>query len=112
MWYIIGFEIKTKTVKINPKIEQIIIPFDRMDFVFLLSFNASLSAIKGVIAVENPIPKDIAKNTKLFPSDIAANSDVPNWPTIALSTNPTNVWPIIPIMTGYASFRLNENSLV
>ena len=90
----------------SPKIEHIIIPFERIDFVLFLSFCASLSAIKGVIAVENPIPNDIAKNTKLFPREIAASSDVPNWPTIALSTNPTNVWPIIPIITGYASFKL------
>jgi hypothetical protein len=37
---------------------------------------------------------------------------VPSCPTIALSTNPTKVWPTIPIMTGYASFRLYENSFV
>ena len=52
---------------------------------------ASASATKGVIAVEKPIPIDIAINIKLFPKDTAANSAVPNWPTIMLSTKLTNV---------------------
>ena len=38
------------------------------------SFFPSDSATKGVMAVENPIPNDIAMNTKLFPNDTAANS--------------------------------------
>ena len=47
----------------------------------------SASAARGVMAVENPIPKDMAMNTKLFPKETAANSAVPNWPTMILSIN-------------------------
>jgi len=92
--------ISTIIVRTAPKKIHTNIPLERIDFVLDLFFFASLSAISGVIAVENPIPKAIAKKTKLLPSEIAANSDVPSWPTMALSTNPTNVWPIIPIITG------------
>ena len=73
MWYIIGLDNSTINVKIKPKIEHAIIPFDRIIFVFSVFFFALLSAINGVIAVENPIPKDMAKKIKLFPSEIAAN---------------------------------------
>ena len=45
-----------------------------------------LRAINGVIAVEKPIPIDIATNIKLFPKETAANSAVPICPTIILST--------------------------
>ena len=65
----------------------------------------SVSAIKGVIAVEKPIPIDIAMK-KLFPSETAANSAVPNCPTITLSTNCTSVCPKRPIITGYERFIL------
>ena len=61
--------------------------FSNIDLDFIKFLCALLSAIRGVIAVENPIPSDIAKKTKLFPSDIAASSAVPSLPTIALSTN-------------------------
>ena len=52
------------------------------------------------MAVENPIPNDIAMNTKLFPNDTAANSVGPNFPTMILSTIPTTVWPNIPKIIG------------
>jgi hypothetical protein len=54
------------------------------------TFFPSASAAKGVIAVEKPIPKDIAIKTKLF-QETAANSVGPNLPTITLSTMPTMV---------------------
>jgi predicted RNA-binding Zn-ribbon protein involved in translation (DUF1610 family) len=41
----------------------------------------------GVIAVEKPIPRDMATNTKLLPNETAANSAVPNCPTMILSIN-------------------------
>ena len=66
----------------------------------------------GVIAVEKPMPSDIAIKIKLLPSDTAASSVDPNFPTIMLSTMPMSVWPNIPRITGYASLRLYENSLV
>ena len=43
-----------------------------------MSFIPSVSAIKGVIAVEKPIPKDMATKKKLLPKETAANSAVPN----------------------------------
>lgn len=45
---------------------------------FTTSPAASASATNGVIAVENPIPNDIAIKIKLFPRDTAANSAVHN----------------------------------
>jgi hypothetical protein len=39
------------------------------------------------MAVENPIPTDMAINIKLLPSEIAASSAVPSCPTITLSIN-------------------------
>ncbi len=52
------------------------------------------------MAVEKPIPKDMAINTKLLAKETAANSAGPNLPTITLSTIPTTVWPNIPKMIG------------
>ena len=54
----------------------------------------------GVMAVENPIPRDMATKTKLLPNDTAANSAVPNCPTMMLSINCTTVCPNIPTITG------------
>jgi hypothetical protein len=61
---------------------------------------AGASATMGVIAVENPIPNDIATKIKLFPKETAANSVLPSFPTIILSTIPIKVWPSIPKITG------------
>ena len=52
-----------------------------------MSFLPSDSATNGVIAVEKPIPIDIATKKKLLPKDTAANSAVPSCPTIILSIN-------------------------
>ncbi len=62
--------------------------------------SASASATNGVIAVEKPIPIDIAIKIKLLPKDTAANSAAPNCPTITLSTKLTKVCPSIPKITG------------
>ena len=75
-------------------------------------FAESASATKGVIAVEKPIPSDMAIKTKLFPRETAASSAVPNCPTITLSANATNVCPSIPSITGNDNFRLYRNSFV
>ena len=83
-----------------------------MDFASEKFFETSASAINGVIAVENPIPIDMAMNIKLFPKETAANSAVPNCPTIILSMNATKVCPNIPNITGAASFQLYRNSFV
>ena len=69
-------------------------------------FSESASATNGVMAVENPMPNDIAIKTKLLPKETAANSALPSWPTIILSTKLTNVWPSMPNITGVASFKL------
>ena len=69
-------------------------------------FVESASATSGVIAVAKPIPKDIAIKKKLLPSETAANSAAPNWPTIMLSAKETNTCPSIPKITGSASFKL------
>ena len=82
------------------------------DFPFKKLFSESASAINGVIAVENPIPRDIAIKIKLFPKETAANSAVPIWPTIILSTKLTKVCPNIPNITGAANFQLYLNSEV
>ena len=47
-------------------------------FPLTILFDESASATNGVMAVVNPIPKDIAMNIKLFPSDTAASSAVPS----------------------------------
>ena len=44
----------------------------------LILFEESASATSGVMAVVNPIPRDIAIKIKLFPSDTAASSAVPS----------------------------------
>jgi hypothetical protein len=72
----------------------------------------SASATRGVIAVEKPIPKDIATKTKLFPNETDASSVVPNCPTIMLSISWTNVCPNNPNMTGKAKLKFFLNSLV
>ena len=53
-------------------------PCLKVDFASLKLSDESASAIKGVMAVEKPIPIDMAMNKKLFPKDTAANSAVPN----------------------------------
>lgn len=58
-----------------------------------MSFSPSASAIKGVIAKENPIPKEKAIKTKLFPNETAAKCSAPNLPTIILSARPTKTCP-------------------
>ena len=98
-----GFKAKTPIVRRKPRIKHMVTLFSKIDLDLMKFLWALLSAIKGVIAVENPIPSDIAKKTKLFPSDIAASSAVPSLPTIALSTNWTSVCPTRPIITGYAN---------
>ena len=103
---------KTIKNKNNPKNKQIKKLCSNILDISLFFFAPSASAIKGVIAWENPIPKDIAIKTKLFPKEIAASSAVPSCPTITLSINWTNVWPSIPIITGYANFRLYLNSFL
>ena len=52
-------------------------PFLYVDLACFRLSEESASAINGVIAVEKPIPIDIAINIKLFPRDTAANSAVP-----------------------------------
>ena len=91
---------KTIVKRISPSIKQIKKLCSKILDISLSFFAPSASAIKGVIAWENPIPIDIAINTKLFPNEIAANSAVPSCPTITLSINWTNVCPSIPIITG------------
>ena len=66
-------------------------PCLKVDLAFRKLLEESASAINGVMAVEKPIPIDIAINIKLFPNETAANSAVPNWPTIILSTKLTKV---------------------
>ena len=61
------------------------------DFPFEKFPSESASASKGVIAVEKPIPKDIAIKIKLLPKETAASSADPNCPTIILSTKLTKV---------------------
>ena len=64
------------------------------------------------MAVENPIPNDMAMKTKLFPNETAANSVGPNFPTIILSTIPTTVCPNIPKITIYGPLvQGNKNKL-
>src|SRR5699024_2403122 len=98
--------------KKNAKIEQSIKPCLKADFPSAIFPEASASATRGVIAVEKPMPKDIATNIKLLPKDTAANSAEPNCPTIILSTNATKVCPNIPNITGAAKRILYPNSLV
>ena len=86
-----GFAKNTSKKRSTPKIVHKNNPCLNDDLPRLKSFAESASAIKGVIAVENPIPKDIATNIKLLPKDTAANSAVPNCPTIILSTKLTKV---------------------
>ena len=98
--YIIGFDKTTKINKATPIMVQSKRPWWKVARIFDLFFSASASAIMGVMAVEKPIPIDIAIKIKLLPSDTAANSVEPNLPTIILSTIPIRVWPNIPNMIG------------
>ena len=75
----------------TPKSKQRNSPFLKIILPLASLLAPSASAIKGVIAVENPIPKDIAINIKLFPNETAASSAAPSWPTIILSINATVV---------------------
>ena len=65
---------KSKTLKIVQRIKPCLKAFLPSEILF----EASASATRGVIAVENPIPKDIAIKTKLLPSETAASSAVPS----------------------------------
>ena len=112
MAYIKGLAKKTAPTNAMPKTVHKNSPCLKEDFPFSKLFSPSASATKGVIAVEKPIPKDIAINIKLFPKETAANSAVPNCPTIILSTKATRVCPSIPKITGVASFKLYLNSFV
>ena len=112
MAYIKGLAKKTAPTRTIPNNVHKKSPCLKDDFPFLKSPSASASATKGVIAVEKPMPKDMAINIKLLPRDTAANSAVPNCPTMMLSTKETRVWPNIPKITGVASFKLYLNSLV
>ena len=58
--------------------KQSTIPCFNVDLPLLIFSSECDSAIKGVIAVENPIPRAIAIKKKLFPRDTAANSAVPS----------------------------------
>lgn len=107
-----GFAKKTTSTKKTPKIPHRKSPCLNEDFPLIKFCSASASATNGVIAVEKPMPSDIAINIKLFPRDTAANSAVPNCPTIILSTSATTVWPNIPKITGAANLVLVLNSVV
>jgi hypothetical protein len=52
------------------------------------------------MAVENPMPNDMAIKMKLLPKDTAASSVDPNLPTMMLSTIPISVWPSMPKIIG------------
>ena len=107
-----GFAKNTNRNKETPKTVHKNRPCLNADFPFEKCLAASASATKGVMAVEKPIPKDMAINIKLLPRDTAASSAVPNCPTITLSINCTKVCPNMPNMTGADSFQLYLNSLV
>ena len=53
------------------------------------SFNPNASETNGVIADENPMPKDITKKIVLFAKDMVAKATGPNFPTMMLSAKPT-----------------------
>ena len=110
--YIKGLAKKTAPTSAMPKTIHKKSPCLKEDFPFSKSPSPSASATKGVIAVEKPIPKDMAINIKLLPRETAASSAVPNCPTMILSTKETRVWPSIPKITGVASFKLYLNSFV
>ncbi len=112
MKYINGFAANIIKNNATPKVVHRNKPCLHTDLPLAKLFSPSASATNGVIAVENPIPKDMAINIKLLPKDTAANSAVPNCPTIILSISPTKVCPSIPSITGVASCKLYRNSLV
>ena len=87
MWYINFRALNTMRNKLTPSSVHNTTPCDKTRCAMALSFEPSALATKGVKAVEKPIPKDMAINTKLFPSETAASSVVPNCPTMILSTN-------------------------
>ena len=76
--YINGFAIKTIKKSAMPKTVQRNRPCLNDDFPAAKLFSPSASATKGVMAVENPIPKLMAINIKLLPNETAASSAVPN----------------------------------
>ena len=65
---------KRKTLKIVQRSNPCLNAF----FPSEILLEVSASATNGVIAVQKPIPKDIAINTKLLPSETAASSAVPS----------------------------------
>ena len=83
----------------NPNSKHNRNPLFRKSFSRLFFFPID-SDTKGVNAVENPIPIDIAIRMKLLPKDTAASSLVPSLPTIILSINWTIVCPKSPRVTG------------
>ena len=112
MAYMSGLATKTIRNKAIPRTVHKKSPCLKEDFPFSKFPSPSASATNGVMAVEKPIPNDMAINIKLFPRETAASSAVPNCPTMMLSTNATTVCPNIPKITGVANDRLYLNSLV
>jgi len=76
--YIKGFAKSNIKKSSNPKTVHRKKPCLKIDFPLVKFFSESASATKGVMAVENPIPRDMATKTKLLPKDTAANSTAPN----------------------------------
>ena len=91
IWYISGLQSRIRKNKASPKTVQSTNPCLSADFPEAVSFAPSDSATSGVMAVEKPIPKDIAMNTKLLPKETAASSAVPSCPTMILSAKATKV---------------------
>ncbi len=112
IWYMSGLHSRIRKNKASPKTVQSTNPCLSADFPEAVSFAPSDSATSGVMAVENPIPRDIAMNTKLFPKETAASSAVPSCPTIILSAKATKVCPSKPRITGKDRLKLYLNSLV
>jgi len=86
-----GLQSRIRKNKASPKTVQSTNPCLSADFPEAVSFAPSDSATSGVMAVENPIPRDIAMNTKLLPKETAASSAVPSCPTMILSAKATKV---------------------
>lgn len=112
IWYIMGLQSRMSKKRANPRPVHKTKPCFRADFPEVIFPAPSDSATKGVMAVEKPIPRDIAIKTKLLPKDTAASSAVPSCPTIILSAKATKVWPSRPKITGKDRLRLYLNSLV
>ncbi len=107
-----GLADQTPNERNNPKSTQSNRLLKKMLLFRSGSLDPSACATRGVMAVEKPIPNDMATKTKLFPKETAASSAVPNCPTMILSTSCTIVCPIRPTITGDASLILYRNSRV